>query len=72
MKKYSFFLGTILPVTIIMPIAIYLGYLYYTTKNETTILNAQWHFFLENKLLYATVIILLVFMKFIAPKIFKD
>jgi hypothetical protein len=71
MKKYSLFLATILPAAIAIPIAGYLTYLYYTTDTETTILNAQWQLFLENKLLYAIVILLLVYMKLIAPKIFK-
>ena len=71
MKKYDFFLTTILPAAIIIPIGGYLTYLYYTTETETTIFNAQWQFVLENKLLIATVILLLVYMKFIAPKIFK-
>ncbi len=71
MKKYSLFLTTILPAAIIIPIGGYLIYLYYTIDTETTILNAQWQLFLENKLLYAIVILLLVYMKLIAPKIFK-
>jgi len=71
MKKYSLFLATILPTAIIIPIGGYLVYLYYTTETETTIFNAQWQLFLENKLLYAIVILLIVYMKFIAPKIFK-
>lgn len=72
MKKIIF--TTIIPLLLVFPIAIYLGIKQYTVEvsNDQTIYTAKIGILQQYWYLVLIAVIAVIYMKFIAPKIFKD
>ena len=72
MKKII--LTTIIPLLIVFPIAIFIGIKQYTVKvpNGQTIFTTEFGIYQQYWYLVLIAVIALTYMKYIAPKIFKD